>query len=111
MTPVDATTTAGGRQSTASATRRAVSRASRTPVSPVAAFAQPALMTTARAWPLARCSRETSTGAAWARLRVKTPAAAHVRSATTSARSSPSALMPLATAEARKPRGAVTLNA
>ena len=77
MTPVEATTTSAGRHSTASATRRAVSRASRRPPSPVAALAQPALITMARAWPPARCSRETSTGAAWARLRVKTPAAAH----------------------------------
>ena len=74
----------------------------------MAAFAQPALMTTARARPPARCSRDTSTGAAWARFVVNTPAAAQAWSATTRARSRPCALMPLATAAARNPPGAVT---
>jgi hypothetical protein len=59
---------------------------------------------------LARCSRETSTGAATARLVVKTAAAAAGRSATTNARSSFSAdfLMPQWTPAARNPFGVVT---
>ncbi len=55
-------------------------RASASPASPVAAFAQPAFTTTARARPAARCSRETSTGAACARLAVNTPAAVKAES-------------------------------
>ncbi len=109
MTPVEATTTSSGRHPKAVAVSDAISRASRSPRSPVAALAHPAFTTTARAWPPRRCSRETTTGAAWARFVVKTPAAAQVRSATSRARSGWSGLMPAATAAARKPRGAVTL--
>src|SRR5262245_7891386 len=56
-----------------------------------------------------RCSRETTTGAATARLVVKTDAARAVVSDTTSARSSAwLALMPAATPAARNPRAEVT---
>ena len=72
------------------------------------AFAQPAFTTIARARPPARCSLERSTGAAWARLLVKTPAALHGVSATSSARSCRPGLIPAGTAAARKPSGAVT---
>jgi hypothetical protein len=77
----------------------------------VQAFAQPLLLTTARArpWLAARCAFETSTGAACAWLVVKTAAADAVVSLTTSARSClPFALMPQCRPAARKPRGAVT---
>ena len=75
MTPVEATTTSVGAQPIAFAVTAAISRASAIPGAPVAALAQPALITTARARPAARCSRDTITGAAWARLVVKTAAA------------------------------------
>ena len=107
MTPVEATTTSEGRHPSAFAVTAAISRASARPPSPVAAFAQPALITTARARPDATCSRDTITGAAGARLSVKTAAAAHSRSAASSARSAPSGLIPAATEAARKPSGAV----
>src|SRR5215472_9154732 len=59
----------------------------------------------------ARCSLQTSTGAAGVRLVVKVAAAIQGRSATKNARSGvpPSLLMPHAVAPARNPRGAVTL--
>ena len=107
MTPVEATTTSSAAQPKASAVRAAISRASARPASPVAAFAQPAFTTTARARPERRCSRDTSTGAAQARFWVNTAAAEQVRSATISARSSRSGLIPAATAAARKPAGEV----
>ena len=78
MTPVEATTTSPGAQPTRARREPRPSRARpRGRASPVAALAQPAFTTTARARPAARCSRETSTGAAWARFVVKTPAAVH----------------------------------
>jgi len=107
ITPVEATTTSEGAHPTTRAVAAAISRASARPSSPVAALAQPALTTTARARPEARCSRETTTGAACAALVVKTAAAAHGPWATTRARSSPVALMPAAVAAAQKPAGAV----
>ena len=109
ITPVEATTTCSTGQPTACAVSAAISLASARPASPVAALAQPAFATIARVRPPARCSRETRTGAACARLVVKTPADTHGPSATTSARSSRSGLMPDATPAARKPSGAVTL--
>ena len=54
---------------------------------PVAALALPELSTTARALPDAACPRDTSTGAAQKRFRVKAAAQTHVSSAATSARS------------------------
>ena len=59
------------------------------PSSPVQALAQPLLTMTARAMPpaRARCSRDTSTGAACALLGVKTAAAVAGVSDTSSARS------------------------
>ena len=74
MTPVEATTTSSTGQPAARAASVAISRASASPPSPVAAFAQPAFATIARVRAPARCSRETTTGAACARLAVKTPA-------------------------------------
>jgi hypothetical protein len=109
ITPVEATTTSSTAQSTARAASTAISRASESPASPVPAFAQPALITIARARPSARCSREISTGAAFARLAVKMPAEAQGPSAATSARSSRPNLIPAATPAARKPSGAVML--
>src|SRR4029077_12195495 len=80
------------------------------PSAPVQALAQPLLTTIARATPFerARCSRHTTTGAATARLVVKTAAACAGVSDTTPARSRALlALMPAATPAARKPRAAV----
>ncbi len=111
MTPVDATSTCSGAHPTMDATKSAELRATARPSGPVHALAQPLLTTTARARPplRARCSRDTSTGAASALLVVNTPAAAAGASATTSARSrAPVFLMPHATPAARKPAGAVT---
>ena len=82
ITPVDATTTSAGSHRSAPAAQDAVSRASRRPCSPVAALAQPALTTTARARPVPTCSRDTTIGAAAARFWVKTPAAEQGPSAT-----------------------------
>ena len=111
MTPVDATSTCSSGQPTSRAVSLAMSRAACSPSSPVQALAQPLLTTMARAAPpeRTRCSRETTTGAAGARLVVKTAAACAGASETSSARSSPPlALMPALTPAARKPRGAVT---
>ena len=111
MTPVEATSTCSAGQSTRRAVSNAMSRATWSPSSPVHAFAQPLLTMTARAAPpeRARCSRDTTTGAAIARLVVKTAAACAGTSDTSSARSSPPlALMPALVPTARKPRGAVT---
>ena len=111
MTPVDATRTCSAGQWTSRAVSAAMSRAACMPSSPVHAFAQPLLTMTARAMPpeRARCSRDTTTGAASARLVVNTAAACAGPSQTSSARSSPPlALMPALTPAARKPRGVVT---
>ena len=108
ITPVDATSTCSTGQPTSRAVSAAISRATRSPSSPVQALAQPLLTTIARAVPpeRARCSRETTTGAAIARLVVKTAAACAGASETSSARSRlPLALMPALTPAARKPRG------
>ena len=79
------------------------------PAAPVHAFAQPLLTAIARARPpdCSRCRFETTTGAATVRLVVNTAAALAAWSATSRARSGPSALMPQATAAARKPAAAV----
>ena len=111
MTPVDATSTCSSGHSTSRAVSLVISRAACSPSSPVHALAQPLLTTMARVAPpeRARCSRETITGAAVARLVVKTAAACAGASETSSARSSPPlALMPALVPAARKPRGAVT---
>ena len=81
------------------------------PSSPVHALAQPLFTTMARAAPplRARCSRDTTTGAASARFVVNTAAACAGASETSSARSSSRlALMPALTPAARKPSGVVT---
>src|SRR5262249_742073 len=87
-----------------------MSRATCSPSSPVHAFAQPLLTMTPRTTPPdnCRCSRETMTGAACARLVVNTPAAVADVSETRIARSRPLALMPALTPAARNPRAAVT---
>src|SRR5438874_2618545 len=65
-------------------------------------------MARARPADAASCAFDTMTGAACARLVVKTAAADASRSLTISARSRPLFLMPQATPVARKPAGAVT---
>ena len=64
ITPVERTTTSSGRIPSRSATRSAVVRASTSPGTPVAAFATPALTTTAWGSASSRWRRETVTGAA-----------------------------------------------
>jgi hypothetical protein len=111
MTPVDATITSSASHPSARAVSAAMSRATCSPCVPVHAFAHPLLTTIARARPplAARCSREMVTGAAAARLVVKTAAAAASRSQATTARSgAPLALIPHATPAAVNPAGAQT---
>ena len=95
ITPVDATRTNPVGRSSASAARRAISAASARPASPVQALALPLLTTIACARPaeIARCVYRT--GAALTRFVVKTPAADAGTSATRSARSGLSRLIPL----------------
>ena len=109
ITPVEQTRTSAGAMPSACAAAAAIARASCMPRAPVQALALPELTTTARARPSARCSRESTTGAAARRLRVKAPAAVAGPSQATSARSgAPEALMPQVTPAARKPRGKQT---
>ena len=85
ITPVEKGRTSSGAQSMSRATATHSARASASPLSPVPAFALPALTTKARkslpaeCW-RARCSRQTMTGAAQNRFCVKTPAATVPRS-------------------------------
>ncbi len=82
-----------------------ISRATCRPASPVHALAQPLFTITARATPpeRARCSRDTSTGAACARLVVNTADAVASQSETRSARSrAPLAVIPALTPAALK---------
>src|SRR3954452_6862114 len=88
--------------------------ASSRPGSPVAALALPLLSTTADARPplASRCRLLTCTGAAVARLAVKTAAAGTgwpSAVATTARSGTPSALIPQCTPPATNPPGAVTL--
>ena len=78
ITPVEATSTCSVGQPTSRAASAAIPRATSRPSSPVHAFAQPLFTITARAVcrERARCSRETTTGAACALLVVNTAAAA-----------------------------------
>src|SRR5579864_8785748 len=90
ITPVDATSTLSASQPRAVAVASAISRATVCPAAPVHALAHPLLITAAVARPpdRARCSRETTTGAATARLVVKTAAVGIGPRAATRARSS-----------------------
>ena len=102
----------GRRSPTAAAVSAAISRASAMPCGPVQALAQPLLVTMARRLAAGRrpgASSHTSTGAALARLVVKTPAALRRRVADDAAARSglPLALMPQCRPLARKPDGAV----
>ena len=109
ITPVEQTTTSPAEMPSACAVAAAMARASCMPRAPVQAFALPELTTIARARPSARCSRESTTGAAARRLRVKAPAALALPSQATRARSgAPEALIPQVTPAARKPRGKQT---
>src|SRR4051812_31248461 len=110
ITPVEATRISAGSQWSRVASDEAIVCAVVSPSAPVQAFAQPLLMTTARARPAETCrfDRETSTGAACALLVVNTAAAAAALSAAITARSRPDFLMPHDTPAARKPAGAAT---
>ena len=114
MRPVCRMRTSAGPTPSPSPTDAHIPSASATPRSPVAALAFPDEMITAAASPpvAARWARLTVTGAAAARLVVKTPAAGTARpsSVATRARSkAPDALIPHARPAATKPFGAVTL--
>ena len=75
MTPVEYGSTDCGSTPSALAKAAQVARASASPCAPVPALALPVLISRARTgWPLARCSRQTCTGAAQNRFCVKTPA-------------------------------------
>ncbi len=110
MRPVEAGSTWASSQPRRAATAATTRCAAAIPAAPVPAFAQPALMTTARALPPldASAPQASCTGAAAKRLRVKKPAAATDRSATTSATSSPlpCSRSPALAAPALKPPGA-----
>ena len=109
ITPVEQTTTSSAAMPSAARSPPPSRARRRMPWAPVQAFALPELTTTARARPSARCSRESTTGAAARRLRVNAPAAAAAPSQATSARSgAPDSLMPQVTPAARKPRGKQT---
>ena len=74
ITPVENGRTWAGSKPRSFASASHVVRAASRPASPVPAFALPVLTTSARTpAPAARCSRQTVTGAAQKRLRVKTP--------------------------------------
>ena len=72
MTPVLATATSYGVHSTTAAAASAIAIASRSPCSPVHAFALPELTTMARSGPRSTCRRVTRHGAAMTWLVVKT---------------------------------------
>jgi hypothetical protein len=99
MTPVEATTICVCSTCKSAAAWRAVWRASRSPRSPVHAFAQPALQTTARIFvPLiAMCCSLTSSGAALISFVVITEAQPSGSSKVISARSGLRFLMPACT--------------
>ena len=95
ITPVEAMSTSVGSHASEVATPATTSRALLMPSEPVATLAFLDMTTTARAHKLAMCSRLTRTLGPANRLCVKTPAAAHVVSATTSVKSSVESLMPM----------------
>ena len=111
MMPVEATMTRSETMPSLSAARRLISCASARPSWPLHALALPALNTTAWARPLDAPSsaRLKITGAAGNLFGVKVAAATHSTSAVQIPRSGlPEALMPAASAPARKPRALVT---
>src|SRR5262245_35716159 len=112
MRPVEHTSTSVAATPRPSAASSHMRSASARPVSPVAALALPELSTTAAARPSARWRRLICTGAAVARLVVKTPAAltgARFAVATSDRSGAPEALMPQAIPAASNPSTAVTL--
>ena len=76
MRPVEATATSPAPCPRTSATFSAVACVSWKPLGPVQALAPPELRTTAETWPPFSTCSDQSTGAAFTRLEVKTPAAA-----------------------------------
>src|SRR5262249_23636546 len=84
------------------------SRTSRSPSGPVNALALPLLATMAWMFPAGRRAAASRTGAAFAALTVKHPAAAHGDSLKTSARSFRAVLMPQLIPEYVNPRGVLT---
>ena len=83
--------------------------ASASPWAPVAAFAQPALISTACGCARSRCRFETVTGAAWTRFVVHSAApTARGTERTTATSGLPDGLIPAATPLATKPCAAVT---
>ena len=88
--------------------RAAPGRRPRRPPAPVSALALPLLITTARTPSPGAAAAASCTGAAWARLTVKQPAAEHGTSLTTSARSFRAGLIPAWSPAKRKPLGSFT---
>ena len=109
MTPVDRTMTSSGASPRSRAVYAAVAAASSSPGRPVAAFATPALTTTACGCASSRWRRETTTGAAWTRFRVHIAHPTAGTSERTSATSGfPDGRIPAETPAATNPRAAVT---
>ena len=109
MTPVERTTTSSGASPSERATCSAVETASSSPGRPVAAFATPALITTAWGSARSRWRRETTTGAAWTRFLVHIAQPTAGTSERTSATSGfPDGRIPAETPAAAKLLAAVT---
>ena len=109
ITPVESTSTCSSASPSSRAVAAAVACASRSPCSPVAAFAFPELTTTACGCARSRCSFERTTGAACMRLTVNIPAPVAGAVERTSARSFRVLRIPQCTPLATKPCAAVTL--
>ena len=108
MIPVEATPKSSGARPVAWAAAWVMRRAFSLP-SGANALALPLLTTTPCRWPPARCCWETEMGAAFTRLRVKTPAAVQgVRERIRARSFLPASFTPQATPAARNPLGAVT---
>src|SRR5205823_4283281 len=108
--PVEQRSTSSRRRRSCRAASTAVAIAFRSPSTPVAAFAMPALRTTACGIARSRCARDTVTGAACARFVVNiAPPTAGTVVWTTARSSHGSDEIPALTAPATKPRAAVTL--
>jgi hypothetical protein len=109
MTPVERTTTSSVASPSSPAVCTAVATASSSPARPVAAFATPALTTTACGSAASRWRRETTTGAAWTRFRVHSAQpTAGVSERTRATSGFPDGLIPADTPEAAKPLASVT---
>ncbi len=87
ITPVERTSTSSGESASSFAAPSAIASASASPSAPVAAFAEPELITTACGSASSRCRLETTTGAACTRFAVHMAAPTEREIERTSARS------------------------